>query len=562
MRRQKLLAIIIATFFLSVQTAFACTNFMVTKGASQTGATYVTYSADSHSLFGELYYRPAAEYPENAMFNIYEWDTGKYLGKIKQARKTYSVVGNMNEYQVTIGETTYGGREELLDTTGIIDYGSLIYITLQRAKTAREAIMIMTSLLDEYGYRSSGESFSIGDPNEVWIFEIIGKGSPIYDKKGKVDPKKYTKGAVWVARRIPDGYISGHANHARITTFPLNDPENCLYSKDVITFARERGYFKGKDEEFSFADTYAPMDFGALRFCEARVWAGFRKVCKDADKYFPYINGEDLKNRLPLWVKPDQKVSLEDVKNMMRDHYTGTPFDMTTDVGAGPYAAPYRWRPMTWKVDGVDYVHERAISTQQTGFSFVAEMRSWLPNHIGGVNWFGVDDTYLTVYVPMYCGINKAPKSFEQGNGSMTKFTFDAAFWVFNWVSNQAYARWSDMIVDIQKVQKQLEDQFYNDVQAFDKTVEAMYKTNPTLARSMMTEFSCQRGDYTTLRWKQLGEFLMVKYMDGNVKKEVNGTFIDNGSGVVEPAHPAYPESWYRKIVKDHGDKIKAKKLQ
>ncbi len=559
MMRKTFFMMMFAAIFGTFQTANACTNFIVTKGASKTGATYVTYSADSHALYGELYFRPAAEYTEGLMVDIYEWDTGKYLGKIKQARKTFSVVGNMNEFQLTIAETTFGGRPELVDTTGIMDYGSLIYTTLQRAKNAREAIKVLTDLVAEYGYFSSGESFSIIDPNEAWILEMIGKGSPVFDKKGKIDPKQYTKGAVWVARRVPDGYISGHANQARITTFPLNDPENCIYSKDVITFARQKGYFTGKDEEFSFADAYAPLDFGALRFCEARVWAGFRKVCKAADQYFPYINGEDMKNRLPLWMKPDQKLTLADVMGMMRDHYTGTPFDMTKDVGAGPYGVPYRWRPMTWKYKGESYIHERAISTQQTGFSFVAEMRSWLPDHIGGVNWFGVDDTYLTVYVPMYCGITSVPKSFEEGNGDMANFTFDAAFWVFNWVSSQAYNRWNDMIVDIQKVQNQLESQFMADVVAFDNIAMETYKNDPITGRKMLTEFSVQRGDFTTLRWKQLGEYLMVKYLDGNVKKEKDGKFIHNGTNVYNPSFPPYPEEWYGRIVNEHGKTIKMK---
>ncbi|MGI6319587.1 MAG: dipeptidase [Bacteroidales bacterium] len=560
MNKQRFL-LILAALFINIGSIFACTNFIVTKGASTTGATYVTYSADSHNLYGELYFRPAAEYAEGTMVDIYEWDTGMYKGKIKQVTKTFTVVGNMNEHQLTIAETTYGGRDELVDTTGIMDYGSLIYTTLQRAKNAREAIKIMVDLATEYGYASSGESFSIVDPNEAWILEVIGKGSPVYDKRGRIDTKKYSKGFVWVARRVPDGYISGHANQARIRTFPLNDPENCLYSDDVITFARERGYFEGKDEDFSFADAYAPLDFGALRFCEARVWAGFRKVHKESDKYFAYVNGDDLENRLPLWVKPDRKLSLQDVMDMMRDHYTDTPYDMTKDVGAGAYGCPYRWRPMTWSIDGKDYIHERAISTQQTGFSFVAEMRSWLPNHIGGVNWFGVDDTYLTVYVPMYAGITEVPKSFEVGNGDMATFTFDAAFWVFNWVSSQVYSRWSDMIVDLQKVQKQLETQFMADVNAFDKVAVDAYKKDPIAGRQLLTQFSVQKGDYTTLRWRQLGEYLMVKYLDGNRKVEKDGKFVPDEYGIYNPKFPPYSDEWYRRIVKEHGHVIEQRDI-
>jgi dipeptidase len=358
------------------------------------------------------------------MLDIYEWDTGKYLGKIKQAPVTYNVVGNINEHQVAIGETTFGGREELGKQTGaIMDYGSLIYVALQRAKTAREAIRIMTELVAEYGYYSSGESFSIADPNEVWIMEMIGKG------EGQ-------KGAVWVALRIPDGYISGHANHARITTFPLKDKENCLYSPDVVSFARSKGWFSGKDEEFSFSDVYAPIDFGGARFCEARVWAIFRKVNKDMDKHLDYAMGHNLTNRMPLWIKPDRKISVQDMFAFMRDYYQGTPLDMTVDVGAGPYGNPYRWRPLTFKVDGATYCNERAVVTQQTGFSFISQSRSWLPNPIGGVLWFSVDDAGSAVYSPMYCGMTEVPHAFAVGNGSMMEFSPDAAFWVFNQVSN------------------------------------------------------------------------------------------------------------------------------
>lgn len=563
---------------------FACTNFLVSKGASKTGATYITYSADSHTLYGELYYRPAADYAPGTFLDIREWDTGKPLGKIAQATHTYSVVGNMNENQVTIGETTYTGREELADSTAIMDYGSLIYVTLQRAKTAREAIKIMGELVSQYGYYSTGESFSIGDPNEVWILEMIGKGAPakVKDKKG-VEKVVYSKGAVWVAIRIPEGYISGHANHARITSFPLangktsitfknikdiNKPEiACVYADDVIDFAKEKGYYK-KDSKvpFSFADAYAPMDFGGLRACEARVWAGFRKVCKEADKYFPYIDGRDMINRLPLYMKPDEKVSFEDVKNMMRDHYTGTQFDMTQDVGAGPYNCPYRWRPMTWSIingkDTANYVHERAISTQQTGFSFITEARSWLPNHIGGINWFGVDDTYLTVYTPMYCGITSVPKSFAVGTGSMTKFSWESAFWVFNFVSNWTYTRWSDMIVDVQKEQKLIEDMFAKGTAHIELKIAELVKTRPNDVDKVLTDYSNQQGDFVTARWRKLGEYLLVKYMDGNVKPDKDKVFIENGHGQpVQPGHPAYPDEWYRRIAKDRGAILQVRPL-
>jgi len=396
--------------FLLPFSAQTCTNYLITKGASQDGSTMITYAADSHELYGELYYAPAADHLPGAMLDIYEWDTGKFLGRIKQVAHTYAVVGNMNEHQVSIGETTWGGREELKDPKAILDYGSLMYIALQRARTAREAIQVITDLVAEYGYYSSGESFSIADPNEVWILEIISKGPN-------------NKGAVWVARKVPDGYICAHANQARIRQFPLNDKENCLYAPDVITFAREKGYFKGQDKDFSFADAYAPLDYSALRFCEARVWSMFRRAAPSLNLPIDYVKGVKGAEPLPLWIKPDKKLSVHDVMELMRDHFEGTEFDMTKDVGAGPFRLPYRWRPLTWKVDTVTYCNERAVSTQQTGFSFVAQARSWLPNPIGGVLWFGVDDTYSTVYVPMYCGIKQVPHSFAVGTGSFDQFS-------------------------------------------------------------------------------------------------------------------------------------------
>ncbi len=440
--------------------SIACTNFMVTKGASVDGSTFISYAADSHVLYGELYYWPAATYEKGTMLDVYEWDTGKFLGQIKQAEETYNVVGNMNEFQVAIGETTYGGRSELGSQEGaIVDYGSLMYITLQRAKSAREAVKVMGELVSEYGYYSSGESFSISDPDEVWILEMIGKGNG-------------HKGAVWVALRVPDGYVCAHANQARITTFPLADgkkaitfndidkvfePEvECVYAADVITFAREKKYFEGKDEEFSFSDTYAPVDFGGARFCEVRVWSFFRSVKAGMDQYYDYASGHNLKNRMPLWIKPDRKVAGEDVMDYMRDHLEGTPLDMTKDMGAGPFENPYRWRPLTWNVgDGV-YCNERATATQQTGFIFVAQARSWLPDEIGGILWFGVDDAASNVFVPMYSSITKVPEAFARGNGSMMEFTFDAGFWVFNLVSNFAYTRYNIIHPEIRAEQTKL----------------------------------------------------------------------------------------------------------
>ena len=519
----------------------ACTNYLITKGATVDGSTIITYVADSHTLYGYLQRIPAGDHLEGTMVDVYEWDTGKYLGKIKQVRHTYEVIGNMNEHQVSIGETTWGGREELTDTTAIVDYGSLMFLALQRARTAREAIEVMTSLVAEYGYYSSGESFSIADPNEVWIMDMISKGPG-------------NKGAVWVVRLIPDGYIAGHANHPRIHQFPLNDPKTTLYAPDVISFAREKSYFKGTDAEFSFANAYAPPDFGALRFCESRVWNMFRRVTPDSkqmDAYEDYAMGENPKNVVPLWIKPDRKLSVRDVMELMRDHFEGTKMDMTKDVGAGPFICPYRWRPMQWTLDSVKYINERAVSTQQTGFSFVAQMRSTLPDPIGGVFWFGVDDTYSTVYVPMYCGIHVVPKSYGVDAGDFYHFSWESAFWTFNWVSNWAYTRYCDMIHDIQVVQRELEGEFHARQPEIEQNALEMYKESPEAARNYLTEYSVAQGDMVHKRWKTLGESLLCKYIDGNVKDEKGNVL-----------HPRYPDAWYRVIVKETGDHYKEKQWE
>jgi dipeptidase len=522
----------------------ACTNYLITKGASADGSTMITYAADSHVLYGELYYFQAGTHLEGSMLDIYEWDTGKYLGKIKQAPRTYSVVGLMNEHQLTIGETTWGGRRELSDPKAVMDYGSLMFVALQRAKTAREAIKVMTSLVAEYGYYSSGESFSIADPNEVWIMDMISKGPD-------------NKGAVWVARRVPDGYVCAHANQARIRRFPLNDPKNCLYAEDVISFAREKGYFKGEDKDFSFVDAYAPVDFGGLRFCEARVWSMFNRITpksKTVEKHLDYAMGENPDNPMPLWIKPDKKLSVRDVIELMRDHFEGTPMDMTKDIGAGPHCLPYRWRPLTWKLedkkDAPSYFNERAVSTQQTGFSYVSQARSWLPDPIGGVLWFSVDDTYSTVYAPMYCGMKKPPKSFAVGTGSFTEFTWESAFWVFNFVSNYAYSRYNDMIQDIQLVQREWEGKFFARQPELEKAALELYKKAPGLACDYLTDYSTTQANSLVKRWKKLGESLIFKYLDGNVKDELGNV-----------KHPPYPGQWYKKIVEETGDHFKVKKV-
>ena len=549
--------LLMAFILLNQQISNACTNFLISKGASIDGSTMITYAADSHTLYGELYYQPAADHPEGAMRKIYEWDTGIYLGEIPQPAHTYSVIGNMNEFQLAIAETTFGGRAELGSQSGaIMDYGSLIYVTLQRAKTAREAIEVMTSLVDEFGYYSSGESFSIADPEEVWILEMIGKG------EGE-------KGAVWVAQRIPDGFISGHANQARITTFPLNDSKNCLYSKDVISFAREKGWFSGTNKDFSFSDVYAPVDFGAARFCDARVWAGFNKVAGGMQQYTDYAKGlveqggenNFATNRLPLWVKPDKQLSVQDVMGMMRDHFEDTELDMTQDIGAGPYALPYRWRGLTWEVDSVEYCNERAISTQQTGFSFVAQCRSWLPDPIGGILWFGVDDTYSTCYAPMYCGITEIPKCFAVGNGDLLTYSETSAFWTFSQVANYAYLRYSDMIEDVKLIQRELEDKFVTYVPSVDKAAENLYNTvSEEQARKFVTEFSRNEAENMTKRWKELYHYLVVKYTDGNIKRESNGEFARTETGMpASPIFAGYPEWWYKAIINATGDHFKVK---
>jgi dipeptidase len=556
-----LLFVILFSGLLPEQITNACTNFLVTKGASKDGSVMITYSADSHTLYGELYYWPAKNWPAGTMVDIYSWDSGKYLGKIPQKAHTYSVVGNMNQHQLSIGETTFGGRPGLVDSTALIDYGSMIYITLQRAKNAREAIYNFSQLVSEYGYASSGESFSIADQNEVWILELIGKG-----------PGK--KGAVWVARRIPDGYISGHANHPRITTFPLSDgnksitskeldkiynPEvETVYAYDVIDVARGFGWFNGKDSDFSFSDTYAPLDFSGARFCEARVWSGFNAVNSEMGKYLDYAMGENLKNRMPLWIKPDIKIGLKDVMVMMRNYYQGTPMDMTKDVGAGPYGSTVRWRPMQWQVDGVKYIHERAISTQQTGFSFVAQSRSWLPDPVGGILWFGVDDTFYTVYTPMYCGITSVPETFAVGNGDIMTFSENSAFWVFNQVTNFAYTRTRLLIGELQKKQSELEDGYVKETLTVDKTAEEQYKKSPAKAVKYLTDYSVKAGNNTVMQWKELYKFIFTKYVDGNVKEKRP---VPPGYKFIEPkvSQPGYGDEWNRIIVKETGDKYREK---
>ena len=528
--------------------ALACTNFIITRGASTDGSVMVTYAADSHALYGALYkHNPAAKY--NPMLAVYEWDSGKYLGDIPEAQKTYGTVGNMNEHSVIITETTFGGRSELRNPSGLIDYGSLIYITLQRATTAREAIDIIVDLANTYGYYSSGESFSIADENEAWIMELIGKGK---DKKG----------IVWVARRVPDGYISAHANQARITTFPLNDKENCLYAEDVISLAREKGYFSGKDEEFSFADAYAPLDFSALRGCEARVWSFFRMFAEGMDKYEDYAMGYNPHNPMPLWVKPTNKISPKQVFDAMRDHYEGTKMDMTTDIGAGGHGLPYRWRPMNFEVDGKTYVNERAIATQQTAFWLCGQARK----DKVGILWFGMDDAATSCLTPIYCNTTAVPASMAEGNGSLLDYSDSSAFWIFNRVTNFAYVRYDLMSKDIRKVVDHWENAKLKEVEAIDAQLAGL---SEKALKKQTTEYSLATAQNLFDAWTRLDKYLLLKYIDGNVKSEnadvlsyvIEGKtshehFLDNGNGRKIPGkiqQPGYSEKWKRAVAADNG---------
>ncbi|MFN3555049.1 MAG: C69 family dipeptidase [Bacteroidales bacterium] len=571
MTKKVLSGIIIA--LLGYTSLLACTSYLVTPGASADGSAMISYAADSHIRYGELYFFEGGPKPPGSFFQAYYRGSHKPLARIPLPSSTFQVVGYINEMQVAIGESTFGGHSELFDTTGGIDYTGLMQLALMQAPTARDAIRIIAELSEEYGYYSMGESFSIADPNEVWIMEIIGKGTNMQYDRRRREYFNANKGAVWVAKRIPDGYISAHANHARIMTFPLadgrvsitdkqfdklHDPDiRVIYKHDVIDFARRKGYFQGNDQDFSFSDVYAPIDFGAARFCEARVWSMFKEVAEGMEQYMDYAMGFDLTNRMPLWVRPEKKLSVEDLIRFKRDYLQGTNFDITQDIGAGPWGKPYRWRPLTWEVDGKTYFHERTTATQQTAFSFITQSRREYPGAIGGIIWFGVDDTNTTVYVPMYAGIRRAPDTFREGHGSIIEYQEDAAFWVFNKVAHLAYLRYSLKIPDIQKVQNELESSFRAFVPAIDRAALELYQNDPELAKDFLTNFSVSMGNYTVERWEELFRFLLVKYLDGNIKKEENGVFLTNQWGkypIVQ--HPEYPEWWLRTIVKLTGDKF------
>ena len=570
----------------------ACTNVLVTKGASTDGSNIVSYAADSHQLFGELYYKKAGFWKEGDLRKINEWDTGKYLGNIPQVPVTYQRVGNMNEHQLIIAETTYGGREELFDSTGVMDYGSLIYVALERAKTAREAIKIIVDLANTYGYYSSGESFSIADKDEVWVMDLIGKGHKL------VDGKNVRKGIVWVARRVPDGYICAHANQARISTFPQNDPENCMFAPDVISFAREMGYFNGEDKDFSFCDAYAPLDFSGMRGCEARAWAAFNILCdgkftfedengnvvtKDAYDYIEYAMGWDKTKRFPLFVKPSRKISVKNVADVMRDHYEGTPMDMTKDIGAGGNALPYRWRPMGFKYEDKSYMNERAIATQQTGFWFVGQSRGWLPDVIGGVNWFGCDDAATSYLTPIYTSLNEVPECFREGNGSMVKYSPTSAFWVTNRVANACYKAYNFMFPVVDAAIDAWESEMETAVAEADKAALELYEAaskkpvkqvrrndkspkvvDPySIVRNYLTMFSVDNAQKIFNKWVDLEVLLLVKFIDGNVKAQnEDGSFVTNGHTDCIPdkiTQPGYTEKWKECVAKDHGKTVEVK---
>ncbi len=519
----------------------ACTNFLVGKDASQDGSTMISYAADSYALYGFLHFVPAADHAEGAVREVKDWDTGKPLCTIPQVPHTYNVVGNMNEHQLAIGETTWGGRPELESGEGI-DYGSLIYIALERCKTAREAIKCMTDLVTEYGYASSGETFSIADPNEVWLMELIGKG-------------KVEKGAVWVATRVPDDCIAAHANQARFTTINFKDKENWMWSKDVVSFARKQGYFEGKDKEFNFQEAYAPYDFSGLYVCEARVWSFFRKFSDDMDRYFDFASGKTFVEtggkyageRMPLYIKPNHKVSAQELKDCMRDQYEGTPLDITQGPDAGPWNSKLRYGSLGFQYDSVQYWFERPIATQQTAWSFVAQMRGYEGANAGGIFWFGVDDAATSLYVPMYSSITAVPKCFQEGNGDLYTYSPTSAWWTYNIVANWAYTKYSAMVPDIQRVQSTWEDKFNSQIAVIDQQVAAMDQQQ---AQKFLTDYSCLQAQESTAAWKELGIYLFVKYLDGQQRKEKDGQFLRNAYGEPEgPNRVPYPAEFLQKIA-------------
>lgn len=517
--------------------AFACSNLIVGKKASVDGSVMVSYNADDYGMFGHLCHYPAGNHPKGTMRQIYDWDSGVYHGEIEEAPVTYNVIGNINEFQLSIAETTYGGREEMVDSTGILDYGSLIYIALQRAKTAREAISVMTSLVEKYGYNSEGETFSICDPNEAWIMEMQGTGAG-------------SKGVVWVALRIPDDAICAHANQSRIGKFNMKDKKNVLYSKNVISYARKMGWFDGKDSEFSWKNTYAFPDFSGRRFCDARVWSFFNRYADNFDRYLPWALGKDKDAEdMPLWIIPNHKLSVADVENCMRDHYEGTPLALdTTNIGGGIYEMPYRPTPLTFTVDGKKYFNERPISTQQTAFTFVSQLRSWLPREIGGVLWFGNDDANMVAYTPIYCGNTIQPSCYNTKGADAVTFSADNAFWLCNMVSNMIYPRYTQLYQELKVIRDSLETSYFANQTSFEKQVTDVYQTNKAAALKLLNDYSNNKADEMMASWKRLATRIIVKYNDMAVKKEKDGKLLQSVN------RPGYPTSFGRKLVKETGD--------
>ena len=538
--------LILSAMLLASAGAMACTNFIVGKKASYDGSVICSYSADSYGMFQGLVHYPAGKHPKGTMRQVYDWDTNKYGGEILEAEETYNVIGNINEWQVTIGETTFGGREEMVDTTGIIDYGSLIYIALQRSKTAREAIDIMTSLVEQYGYNSEGETFTICDPNEAWIMEMMGCASDRKIEKGRT---------VWVALRIPDDMICGHANQSRITKFNMKDKENVRYSKNVVSYARKMGWFKGKDEDFSYNAAYAAPDFSGRRICDARVWQFFNRYADNMDRYIPWAEGKDANAEvMPLWVKPNKKLTVKDVEAAMRDHFENTPFSLDNDMGGGIWEMPYRPTPLYYKVDGKEYFNERPVSTQQAGFVFVSQMRSWMPRQIGGCFWFANDDGNMVPFTPVYCCATESPRPYNTPGADDLNFSMDNAFWVQNWVSNMVYPRYSMLFPSLKEVRDSLDNSYFR----AQKEVEDKALTLDEAARvKYLTAYTAEKADQMLARWRQLATYLIVKYNDMTVKPEENGQFTRTKYGLGETVkRPGYSQKYARELVKQTGEKF------
>jgi dipeptidase len=537
-------ATLIAVMLTATLYASACTNFIVGKKASTDGSVLCTYSADDYGMFQSLSHFPAAKHATGEMRQVYDWDTNEYHGQIPEALETYNVVGNINEYQVTIGETTFGGREEMVDSTGTLDYGSLITIALQRSRTAREAIATMTTLAETYGYNSEGETFTICDPNEAWIMEMMGCGAG-------------SKAVVWVALRIPDDAICGHANQSRIRTFNPKDKQNVMCSKNVVKFARSKGWYKGSDADFSFCDTYAAPDFEGRRWCEARVWAFFNRFASGMDKYLPYAEGREANAEpMPLWLVPDRKVGVKELEEAMRDHYEGTPFALDSDIGGGLWQMPYRPTPLSFKHNGKEYFNERPTSTQQSGFVYVSQMRSWLPREIGGVLWFGNDDANMVAFTPVYCCMQTVPGCYDAAKADALTFSFDNAYWVCNWVSNMVYPRYSLMFGELKTVRDSLDNAYLKAQAGIEAKAQSLYKEDATKAVAYLDNYTSLKAQQMLDRWNRLAKHLIVKYNDMIVKPEAKGQFLRTKYGLgAKVERPGYPEKYADELIKQTGDK-------